>query len=71
VLWAKGSVMNCPNYGKQNDDNWPITVNDEIKRGGCQDCWESESDAAWWDAVDSLAVWWNNPDSLIAYCEED
>jgi hypothetical protein len=63
--------MNCPNCGKPNDDNWPITVNDEIKDGGCQDCWELEVDAAWWDAVDSLAVWWDNPDSLIAYCEED
>jgi hypothetical protein len=53
--------MKCPKCGIENEANWPITVNNEIEWGGCQDCWEAESDAAWWNAVDSL----------IAYCEDD
>jgi len=40
----------CPKCGKMNDDNWPLTIDGEIKEGGCQMCWEEESDEAWWEA---------------------
>lgn len=48
------AAIPCPQCGKQNTDNWPIEVEGEIKYGGCQDCWEVQSDKAWWDAVCSL-----------------
>lgn len=41
----------CPLCGKENDDDWPIEVNGEIKDGGCQDCWEAQCDAEWWKMV--------------------
>lgn len=40
--------MKCPKCGKENTDNWPITVDDEVKDGGCQECWEYECEAKWW-----------------------
>ena len=46
--------MKCPKCGQINDDNWPIRASYEIMWGGCQLCWEHESDVAWWDAVESL-----------------
>ena len=44
----------CPNCKTLNSDNWPITVNGAIMEGGCQDCWEKESDMKWWEAVIAL-----------------
>jgi hypothetical protein len=47
----------CPVCGTHNNDNWPVEVNGKIKRGGCQDCWERQCDAAWWKmvvAIDTL-----------------
>ena len=46
--------MKCPKCGKENDDNWPITVGSEILPHGCQDCWEEESDIAWWKMFDKI-----------------
>lgn len=43
--------MICPKCGKENDDNWPVIINDQIMDGGCQDCWEKECDQSWWKAV--------------------
>lgn len=43
--------MICPLCGKENTDNWPVVVNGVIKQGGCQDCWEKQSDGDWWKAV--------------------
>ncbi len=37
--------------GKENTDNWPITVKGEVKDGGCQECWEVEYDAKWWEYI--------------------
>ncbi len=50
--------MICPICGKENDDNWPVTVDDDIMDGGCQDCWEKETDESWWEAVKSLGIHW-------------
>lgn len=46
--------MRCPNCGEENDDNWPVSINGEIEDGGCQKCWENESDSAWWDAINMI-----------------
>jgi len=46
--------MNCPKCGIENDDNWSISINGKIECGGCQICWENESDDAWWDAMESV-----------------
>lgn len=43
--------MTCPKCGKENFDNWPITVNNEIIEGGCQDCFEKECDREWWKII--------------------
>lgn len=43
--------MNCPKCNKENNDNWPITVNNNIVDGGCQDCWETEIDDDWWNTL--------------------
>ena len=52
-----GSIpKECPGCGAENDDDWPITVGDMVKGGGCQTCWESECDAKWWEAVSFLTV---------------
>jgi hypothetical protein len=42
--------MICPNCKKENKDNWPL----EKGPGGCQECWEIECDAGWWEAVVAL-----------------
>ena len=39
--------MQCPKCGTENTDNWPIHVGDEVKAGGCQECWEAECDESW------------------------
>jgi len=43
----------CPICGIENNDDWPIEVDDKIQDGGCQDCWEAECDESWWDAVEA------------------
>lgn len=44
--------MICPKCKKEHNDGWPIEVDSEIKDGGCQDCWEAQSDAMWWKMVE-------------------
>jgi hypothetical protein len=54
-----GLVGPCPLCGTPNSDDWPIEVAGEIVQGGCQECWEKQSDAAWWKmvvAVDTLTA---------------
>ena len=43
--------MICPECSIENADNWPINVDGEVKEGGCQECWEKDSDAQWWGQV--------------------
>lgn len=43
--------MTCPACGKENTDDWPLEVEGKIIEGGCQDCWEKETDESWWKAV--------------------
>ena len=45
----------CPRCGVLNDDNWPLDIGGVIKDGGCQECWEIESDRAWWREIEKLA----------------
>jgi hypothetical protein len=49
-------MKKCPKCGNMNDDNWPITVDGEIKEGGCQMCWETESDEEWWKTVCAMEI---------------
>lgn len=44
----------CPRCGKLNTDNWPLTIGDEIKEGGCQECWEADCSDAWRDAQPAM-----------------
>ena len=44
----------CPRCGTINDDNWPLDIGGKIIEGGCQDCWEVESDRAWWAEIEKL-----------------
>ena len=46
--------MECPKCGIENDDNWPLEINDKIVDGGCEECWAKEIDAQWWQAVDAF-----------------
>jgi hypothetical protein len=46
--------MKCPKCGFENDDNWPLDINGEIKEGGCQDCWESACSESWWEYVEKI-----------------
>jgi hypothetical protein len=46
--------MICPLCGKENTDNWPVTVEGIVKEGGCQDCWEKQSDDAWRKTMEIL-----------------
>ena len=46
----------CPGCGQLHNDDWPITVNGKVVDGGCQECWERESDREWWKAVVALEV---------------
>ena len=43
--------MKCPICHTENDDNWPVKVDDKISYGGCQECWEEQTDAEWWKVV--------------------
>lgn len=47
--------MICPGCGQASNDDWPIEVDGQIKGGGCQDRWERQTDAAWWEAVEAQA----------------
>ena len=46
--------MKCPICGKENDYDWPVYVNGTIHDGGCQECWEQQSDAEWWKTVRAM-----------------
>jgi len=48
--------MNCPLCNIENDDNWPVSVNGDIKEGGCQECWEQQCDDAWWDQLEGKKI---------------
>lgn len=37
----------CPRCGKYNDKDWPLNIDGEIVKGGCQDCWEKQCDENW------------------------
>ena len=56
--------MICPLCGKENTDNWPVTVNEVAKEGGCQDCWEKQSDEEWWKAVVEIDKVLNHGDEI-------
>ena len=47
----KSRSMICPLCGVENNDNWPVAANGVVKQGGCQDCWEKQSDEEWWKTV--------------------
>jgi hypothetical protein len=46
----------CPRCGNENQDNWPLEIDGEIKDGGCQGCWEAECSRTWWEAQPIFAV---------------
>jgi len=48
--------MKCPKCGTENTDNWPIHVGDDIRDGGCQECWEKECDESWAQQVHALML---------------
>ena len=37
----------CPICKTPNDDDWTLKVGDDIAMGGCQDCWEEQTDGEW------------------------
>lgn len=41
--------MECPICKKDNKDDWPVDVDGKIVGGGCQDCWETQCDSAFWE----------------------
>ncbi len=41
--------MTCPQCGRENTDDWPLRVEQQVMTGGCQACWEAESDRGWWE----------------------
>ena len=46
----------CPKCGNDTNISWPVLVDGKIVNGGCQECWEVESDDAWWDAVGGVRL---------------
>jgi|TARA_B100000315_G_scaffold255848_1_gene300252 hypothetical protein len=44
--------MICPKCGIENEDNWPLDIDDKILDGGCQECWEAECADSFWDVMD-------------------
>lgn len=46
--------MKCPKCGIDNTDNWPITVDGEIKLHGCTECWEAECFEKWWKVIEKI-----------------
>ena len=52
--------MKCPICGTENDYNWPLQVDGQIKTGGCQDCWEKQSDKGWWKLIVEIDKVLNN-----------
>jgi hypothetical protein len=46
--------MKCPICGTENDYNWPLQVDGQIKTGGCQECWEKQCDEEWWKMVKTI-----------------
>ena len=51
----------CPTCGKINTDDWPLKVGEDIKEGGCQECWEAQCNESW--AIQAHAVNMCNPDT--------
>jgi RNA polymerase subunit RPABC4/transcription elongation factor Spt4 len=60
LIRDRGGVMKCPLCGKENTDNWPVTVDDGIKNGGCQMCWEKQCDEEWWKLIVEIDKVLNN-----------
>ena len=50
-MTPENEIHVCPECSIENADNWPINVDGEVKEGGCQECWEKDSDAQWWGQV--------------------
>ena len=55
--------MKCPICGTENDYNWPLQVDGQIKTGGCQECWEKQSEEEWWKMVVRIDKMMNHCDS--------
>jgi hypothetical protein len=47
-------IKKCPICGEMNDDDWPLDIDGNIVDGGCQTCWEAESDLEYWNMVNAL-----------------
>ena len=47
--------MTCPVCGRENTDDWPLKVEQQVMEGGCQECWEAYSDHEWWEYGRQLA----------------
>ena len=47
--------MTCPICGKENEDNWPVNIDDKVEFGACQECFEKEADESWWDQVMAIS----------------
>lgn len=47
-------MVTCPIYGKKNDDNWLVLLDNVIIEGGCQDCFEVQSDNSWWEEMERV-----------------
>ncbi len=45
----------CPVCGEQNIDDWPLKVGEQIIMGGCQDCWEEQTDGEWWEQLMAIS----------------
>jgi hypothetical protein len=41
----------CPICGAENDDNWPLVVDEKVFEGACQACWERVTSKEWWDMM--------------------
>jgi len=46
--------MICPLCQNENSDNWPLEIDGKVVEGGCQDCWESQCDDAWWQMMEHV-----------------
>ena len=62
----KSRSMICPLCGVENNDNWPVAANGVVKQGGCQDCWEKQSDEEWWKTVVRIDKMMNHCDSTMS-----
>lgn len=39
----------CPKCGKPNNDDYPLTIGENVVEGGCVDCWEIECNREYWE----------------------